>query len=149
MYVKLRTEQVESKRVKNIIRTVNIRDPVGYSNIKNRLFYCQLLDSLPAEPQGKPKNPGVGSLSLQWIFPTQELNQGLLHCRWILYQLSYQGSPIVTKSIGQMLCQKRHLNKLRGIKIIQNIFLKSTELNQKSITKGIWKIYKYVEFLKY
>ena len=51
-------------------------------------------DSLPAEPQGKPKNTGVGSLSLlQWIFPTQELNQGLLHCRWILYQLSYKGTP--------------------------------------------------------
>ena len=51
-------------------------------------------DSLPAEPQGKPKNTGVGSLSLlQGIFPTQELNQGLLHCRQILYQLSYQGSP--------------------------------------------------------
>ena len=30
-------------------------------------------DSLPVEPQGKPKNTGVGSLSLlQWIFPTQE-----------------------------------------------------------------------------
>ena len=27
------------------------------------------------------------------IFPTQELNQGLLHCRQILYQLSYQGKP--------------------------------------------------------
>ena len=39
-------------------------------------------DSLPAEPQGKPKNTGVGSLSLlQWIFTTQELNQDLLHCR--------------------------------------------------------------------
>ena len=51
-------------------------------------------DSLPAEPQGKPKNTGVGSLSLlQWIFPTQELNQGLLHFRQIVYQLSYQGSP--------------------------------------------------------
>ena len=51
-------------------------------------------DSLPAEPQGKPKNTGVGSLSLlQRIFPTQELHQGLQHCRWILYQLSYQGSP--------------------------------------------------------
>ena len=50
-------------------------------------------DSLPAEPQGKPKNTGVDSLSLlQWIFPTQELNQGLLHCRQIIYQLSYQGS---------------------------------------------------------
>ena len=50
-------------------------------------------DSLPAEPQGKPKNTGVGSLSLlQRTFPTQGLNQGLLHCRWILHQLSYQGS---------------------------------------------------------
>ena len=30
-------------------------------------------DSLPAESQGKPKNTGMGSLSLlQWIFPTQE-----------------------------------------------------------------------------
>ena len=51
-------------------------------------------DSLPAEPEGKPKNTRVGSLSLlQWIFPTQESNWGLLHCRQILYQLSYQGSP--------------------------------------------------------
>ena len=53
-------------------------------------------DSLPAEPQVKPKNIGVGSLSLlQWIFPTQESNRALLHYRWILYQLSYQGSPIL------------------------------------------------------
>ena len=52
-------------------------------------------DSLPAEPQGKPKNIGVGSLSLpQWIFSPQELNWGLLHCRQVLYQLSYQGSPL-------------------------------------------------------
>ena len=53
------------------------------------------VDSLPAEPPGKPMNSGVGSLSLlQGIFPTQELNQGFLHCRRILYQLSYQGSLI-------------------------------------------------------
>ena len=52
------------------------------------------VDSLPSEPLGKPKNTGVGSLSLlQGIFPTQESNQGLLHCRLILYQLSYPGSP--------------------------------------------------------
>ena len=49
------------------------------------------MDSLPAEPQGKPKNTGVGSLVLlQQIFPTQESNQGLLHCRQILYQVSYE-----------------------------------------------------------
>ena len=36
------------------------------------------------------QNTGVGSLSLlQGIFLTQELNWGLLHCRQILYQLSY------------------------------------------------------------
>ena len=44
----------------------------------------------------KPTNAGVGSVSLlQWIFPTQESNRGLLHCRWILYQLSSQGIPTV------------------------------------------------------
>ena len=54
-------------------------------------------DSLPTEPLGKPRNTGVGSLSLpQQIFLTQELNQGLLHCRQILYQLSHQGSLVTT-----------------------------------------------------
>ena len=43
------------------------------------------------------KNTGVVSPSLlQGIFPTQELNQGLLLCRWILYQLSYLGSPSIS-----------------------------------------------------
>jgi len=44
------------------------------------------VDSLPAEPPGKPKNTGVGNLSLlQQIFLTLELNWGLLHCRQILF----------------------------------------------------------------
>ena len=57
-------------------------------------------DSLPAEPQGKPKSTGVGNLSLlQLIFLTQESNRGLLHCRQILYQLSYQGSDQISRSV--------------------------------------------------
>ena len=53
------------------------------------------VDSSPAEPQGKPKITGVGSLSLlQQIVPTQESNWGLLHCRQILSQLSYQARPV-------------------------------------------------------
>ena len=45
---------------------------------------------------GKPKNTGVGGLSLlQGIFPTRELNGGLWHCRQILYQLSYQESLLL------------------------------------------------------
>ena len=30
----------------------------------------------------------------QGIFPTQGLNPGFLHCRWILYHLSHQRSPL-------------------------------------------------------
>ena len=61
-------------------------------------------DSLAAEPQGKPKNPGVGSLSLlQGIFPTQESNQGLLHCRQILYQLSYERSRKAMTNLDSIL----------------------------------------------
>ena len=45
------------------------------------------------------QNAGVGSLSLlQGIFQTQELNPGLLHCRWILYQLTYQFSSVQSLS---------------------------------------------------
>ena len=52
------------------------------------------MGSFPAEPPGKPKITGVGILSfLQGSFLTHESNQGFLHCRRILYQLSYKGSP--------------------------------------------------------
>jgi len=48
------------------------------------------VDSLPSEPPGKTKNTGIGSQSLlQGVFPTQESNRGLLHCRKITYQLRY------------------------------------------------------------
>ena len=41
------------------------------------------------------QNTEVGILSLlQGTFPTQGSNPGLPHCRWILYQLSHQGSPM-------------------------------------------------------
>ena len=76
--------------------------------IKPRSSALQV-DSLPAEPPGKPKNTGVGSLSLlQGIFPTQESNLGLLNYRWILYQLSYQGR-LFTADGDCSLEIKRHL----------------------------------------
>ena len=65
-------------------------------------------DSLPAEPQGKPKNTGVGSLSLlQRIFLPQESNWGLLHCRQILYQLNYQGSPRIYYLLSNRLTKMK------------------------------------------
>ena len=65
--------------------------PSGFVSVASWLLYW-------LSHQGSPKNPGVGSLSLlQRIVPTQELNRGLLHCRRILYLLSYQGSPTFWK----------------------------------------------------
>ena len=68
--------------------------PVDFPNpgIEPR-FPILLMCSLPSEPPGKPNHAVMDSLSLlQEIFLTQELNWALLHCKWILYQLSYQGS---------------------------------------------------------
>ena len=57
-------------------------------------------DSLPAEPQKKPKNTGVGSLSLlQGLFPTQELNLPLLNWKADSLPLNHQGSPCVSRSV--------------------------------------------------
>ena len=47
------------------------------------------------------QNTGVGSLSLlQGNFRTQGLNPGLLHYKWILYQLGHQESPRILEWIA-------------------------------------------------
>ena len=48
----------------------------------------------------------MDSLSLlQQIIPTQESSQGLLHCRWILYQLSHKGSPRILEWVAYPFLQ--------------------------------------------
>ena len=64
-------------------------------------------DSLRAEPQGKPKNTGVGSLSLlQGIFLTQGLNPGLPCCRQILYELRHKGSPRILEWVAYLFSSR-------------------------------------------
>ena len=54
-----------------------------------------------------------GSLSLlQRIFPTQDSNRGLLPCRWILYQLSYQGKHHLDHHLFPKLSGKPLIKKL-------------------------------------
>ena len=86
--------------------------------------------------QGSPKcllhpwnspgpNTGVGSLSLlQEIFPTQGLNQGLPHCRRILYQLSHQGP----KNTG-----------VGSLSLLQQIF--PTQASNQGLWRGRWILY--------
>ena len=61
------------------------------------------------------QNTGVGSLSLlQGIFPTQGSNPDLLHCRQILYQLSYKGSLRILEWIAylfQGICRIQESNQ--------------------------------------
>ena len=58
---------------------------------------CDPMDYSPSSSvrgNSPGRNTGVGCHTLlQGIFPTQGSNPGLLHCRWILYCLSHQGSP--------------------------------------------------------
>ena len=76
---------------KKIKRTVS-RPEHSWSEVKVAQSCPTLCNPMEYSPWNFPgQNTGVGSLSLlQWIFPTQESNQGLPHCRQVLFQLSYQ-----------------------------------------------------------
>ena len=64
-------------------------------HIKVKVTSDSLRPHGPHSPWNSPgQNTRGGSCSLlQGVFPTQGSNQGLLHCRQILYQLNHQGSP--------------------------------------------------------
>ena len=68
-------------------------------NVKVKSLSCVQLFVTPWTIQSMEfsrQETGVGRYSiLQGIFPTQGLNPGLPHCRWVLYQLSHQESPIL------------------------------------------------------
>ena len=104
--------------------------------IKPRCLALQA-DSLPSEPTGKPKNTGVGSLFLlQGIFLIQEANQGLLHGRQILYQLSYQGSSI--KIISNYKDNKIFLKHKNSAKVPYHEPLKKALIDGISQLKKEW-----------
>ena len=49
------------------------------------------------------------AISFSRSFPTQESNPGLLHCRQILYPLSYERSPVVGIREYQLQCKVKVL----------------------------------------
>ena len=63
------------------------------------------VNSLPAEPQGKPKNTGVGDLSLlQRNFLTQEPNGGLLVLQTDSLPTELPGKPMKGISESVEMC---------------------------------------------
>ena len=74
------------------------------SSLQPHGLYSPPGSSVHGESLGR--NTGVGGYALlQGIFSTQGSNPGLLHCRWILYQLSHQGSPEILKWVVLSLLQ--------------------------------------------
>ena len=67
------------------------------------------------------QNTAVGSLSLlQRIFPTQESNPGLPHCRRIRYQLSHKGSPRILEWVAYPFSSRSSRpKKERGSPVLQ------------------------------
>ena len=69
------------------------------------------------------QNTGVGSFFLlQGIFPTQGLNPGLPHCRWILYQGSHKGNPKCSEHFHYSMVGQTHLTQRLFYNKVLNIW---------------------------
>ena len=79
--------------------SIKVLNDISESESQSYLTLQNPTDYNPWNSLGQ--NTGVGSLSfLQGIFPTQESNPGLPHCRWILYHLSHKGSPRILEWVA-------------------------------------------------
>ena len=89
-----------------------VRIALLYSTLCNPMDskdYMDPMDHGPGRllcPWNSPgKIIGVGSHFLfQGIFPSQGLSPGLLHCRWILYQLSHKKVKVLVAPLCLTLC---------------------------------------------
>ena len=77
------------KKVFIISFSVTVKVAQSCLTLYDLMDYSPPASSVHGDSPGN--NTGVGCHALlQGIFPTQESNRSLLHCRWIIYQMSYQ-----------------------------------------------------------
>ena len=82
-----------SERICLKLWTVHLTEEVSESESRSAISDSLQPHGLYSPWNSPGQNTGVGNLSLfQGIFPIRKSNQGLLHRRWILYQLSYYGT---------------------------------------------------------
>ena len=63
------------------------------------------------------------ALLLQAIFPNQGLNPGVSHCRWILYQLSHQGSARILEWVAYPVSSRSSRSRnWTGVSCIAGVF---------------------------
>ena len=79
-----------SENLQGMLKLKGKRWWVKWSESRSAVSDCLRPHGLYGPWNSQGQNTGVSSCSLlQGVFPTQELNRGLRHCRQILYQLSY------------------------------------------------------------
>ena len=85
-----------SMNVSNLVKFLFESESVSHSVVSDSLQPHGVQPTRLLCPWNSPgRDTGVGSHSLlQGIFPTQESNPGLPHCRQILYCLSNQETPV-------------------------------------------------------
>ena len=88
-----------------------------HTSFRNLFFKCSVVSNslhlMDCSPPGSSIYIILQARILEWathsllqgIFPTQGSNPGLLHCRWILYQLSYQ--EMIFKRNKVFVCRTR------------------------------------------
>ena len=89
--------------------SLSLAPPVPCLAAQSCLTLCDPMDCSPpgssVDGDSPGKNTGVGCHALlQGIFPTQGSNWGLMHCRQILYQLSYPGCQEALNRRGMEFC---------------------------------------------
>ena len=99
----------------------------------------QLFTTLWSLAHQAPLSMEFSRNSLLWgIFPTQESNLGLLHCRQVLYHLSHLSSPKETESVIKSLSIK----KRTGTDNFINEFYKMFKEFIPILFKLLWKVEK-------
>ena len=75
---------------------------------------------------------------LRGMFPTQGLNIGLLHCRWILYHLSHQGSPRILETVAYSFSRESFWHRnWTGVSCIADNFITSWDTREDPCKVGI------------
>ena len=97
------------RTVWRFLKKLKVESPwssVSHSVVSDSVRHHGLWSARLLCPWGSPgQNTGVGSL-FQGIVPTQGLNPGLPHCRWILHQLSHKASPRILQWAALSLLQR-------------------------------------------
>ena len=93
--------------------------------------------SVPGDSPGKNTEVGWHAL-LQGIFPTQKSNPGLLHCRWILYHLSRQGSLVYLNKYLKTVKTNQSIETLK----INSIILMSLPLSGERKIPISWQVHR-------